>query len=401
MTRVLLDISEMVKLPLRTGIQRVTRELIRFWPGDDLVLCRWDPADDALHLLPEVVRELMIAGATGAELSVEEERDAIGAAIAAAGAAPAPDGPILNVELFIDPGRAGFYERLAAGGREDLFWLLYDFIPWLQPQWFPPFAWRGGMDFLHAALRMPRVSFISEATRGDFLRRMSRGRGVGGRGGGGRGADGPVIALGGDGLGLERQHFARVQGGPARQGYVTLGTLEPRKRIGDVMEAFLRLWDGGSAARLTVIGRLLPNWEREWALVQRLRGDARFSFLPNASDEAVREVLRGCRAMIFPSASEGFGLPPFEALFCGIPVIGAAGIPALDMLPPGGRVMVPEPLADGGQAPLAAGIAAAVEGMEDDAAAARLWGEAAGLPVPSWADFAAGMAGWVLGQRAD
>ena len=372
---ILCDVSELAHLPLRTGIQRVTRELIRHWAGPGrLLLCIYDREADGLRFLPEFAAAMFTAPPVGAELTVGEERDALHAAIAAetVRAVPPDAGPILNVELFVDLHRTRFYERLAREGRDDLFWLLYDFIPWIQPHWFGQFAWRAGMHFLHAAIRMPHVAFISEATRQDFRRRIMRDRA----------ADGPVIVLGGDGLALEPQRFRA-----GRDRYVTLGSLEPRKRTAAVIEGFTQLWDAGSDARLTVIGRMVPEPTREAKLMEGLAAEDRFTFLPNASDEAVRDQLRHARALLFPSASEGFGLPPFEALHCGIPVVAGRGVPSLDMLPPGGRIeleeVTPEAIAD------------AVRQLEDDGTAARLSDEAAALHVPTWRDFAAAVAAWV------
>ena len=376
MSDIVLDVSELAHLPLRTGIQRVTRELMTAWSGPGRLLpCVYDRSADDLRFLPEAAVRLLTAPATGAELTVGEERDAIHAALAADTPRPVPPGagPVLNVELFVDLHRTRFYERLARDGRTDIFWLLYDFIPWLQPDWFPQFGWRAGMHYLHAALRMPHTAFISEATRQDFQRRITRDR---------TRDPGPVIALGGDGLGLERQSFH-----DGRNHYVTLGTLEPRKRFSIVLEAFRNLWRAGSEARLTVIGRLLPSSTREAELIAALDGDRRFAFLPNASDEAVRDNLRRARALLFPSGSEGFGLPPFEALGCGIPVVATSGIPSLDMLPPGGRLVLAEATVGA--------MADAIRALEDKAAAVSLWNEAARLRVPTWRDFAASVAAWV------
>jgi len=45
-------------------------------------------------------------------------------------------------------------------------------------------------------------------------------------------------------------------------------------------------------------------------------------------DEELRALYASCRAFIYPSLYEGFGLPPLEAMACGAPVV-ASRIPAL------------------------------------------------------------------------
>src|SRR6185503_9635467 len=45
-------------------------------------------------------------------------------------------------------------------------------------------------------------------------------------------------------------------------------------------------------------------------------------------DEDLRKLYASCRAFVYPSIYEGFGLPPLEAMACGAPVI-ASRIPTL------------------------------------------------------------------------
>jgi glycosyltransferase involved in cell wall biosynthesis len=47
------------------------------------------------------------------------------------------------------------------------------------------------------------------------------------------------------------------------------------------------------------------------------------------NDEELRALYSSCRAFIYPSLYEGFGLPPLEAMACGAPVI-ASRIAALE-----------------------------------------------------------------------
>jgi glycosyltransferase involved in cell wall biosynthesis len=47
--------------------------------------------------------------------------------------------------------------------------------------------------------------------------------------------------------------------------------------------------------------------------------------LGRVSDQELRALYENAMALIFPSITEGFGLPPVEAMFCGCPVIASAG----------------------------------------------------------------------------
>jgi len=109
--------------------------------------------------------------------------------------------------------------------------------------------------------------------------------------------------------------------------YITVGTLEPRKGHGVILDAFERLWAGGSGSRLTFVGRrgwgVDALWERCRAIAA---GDLPFRLVDDADDDAMARLLAESSAAIVASEVEGFGLPVVEALSRGLPVI-AADIP--------------------------------------------------------------------------
>jgi glycosyltransferase involved in cell wall biosynthesis len=366
---VFLDVSQLVHDLARTGIQRTERALIAHWPGPAaLAPCRLDPVSGELRTLPEALLAVLAADAPPG--GIEEERRRVEPLLRAGALLPA-GARLLSAELFYDPERAAAY--CALGSRVLPAWLIYDFLPWLRPDWYAPGAARSLMPYLRALRTVPRVAFISAQTRAEYAR-VTR-----------RPADGPVLPLGGDGLGLERQRFS-----PERRGFVFLGTLEPRKNAAVVLRAFEQLWAEGERATLTLIGRTTPEGRAEQALLARLAADPRLRLLDRAPDGAVRMALREARALVFPSEGEGFGIPPLEALHAGVPAVIAASLPALDGLPSLGQVrlaLVTE-----------AAVLGAIRRLLDDAEAERLWAEAATLRVPTWRGFADAVAGWVQGN---
>lgn len=77
-------------------------------------------------------------------------------------------------------------------------------------------------------------------------------------------------------------------------------------------------------------------------------GHRRGDHLPNyftqhlsPTQEELVELYGSCRAWLFSSRIEGFGLPILEAMACGTPVIGTPAGAAPDLVPEGGGVLVP------------------------------------------------------------
>ena len=108
--------------------------------------------------------------------------------------------------------------------------------------------------------------------------------------------------------------------------FVTLGTIEPRKNH----LLLLNLWRGMPAdRRLVIIGR--RGWESEAAcrLLDRhaaFRG--RVVEAGRLDDAETAALMRGARALLFPTFVEGYGIPLAEALTMGLPAI-CADIPSL------------------------------------------------------------------------
>lgn len=104
--------------------------------------------------------------------------------------------------------------------------------------------------------------------------------------------------------------------------FLAVGTLEPRKRQAQILEAFELLWAQGSPAQLVIVGK--QGWLTE-ELAVRLRqhpqqGQQLFWF-ENASDEFLEQLYASATCLIAASEAEGFGLPIVEAARHGLPVI--------------------------------------------------------------------------------
>jgi len=104
--------------------------------------------------------------------------------------------------------------------------------------------------------------------------------------------------------------------------FLMVGTIEPRKGHEQVLNAFELLWQKGVQANLFIVGK--PGWMVD-SLCRRIRHHPQINkhlFWPkDVSDELLTELYDACSALIFASYGEGFGLPLIEAAQRNLPVI--------------------------------------------------------------------------------
>lgn len=106
-----------------------------------------------------------------------------------------------------------------------------------------------------------------------------------------------------------------------------VGTIEPRKGHSELLDAFEALWEAGKEDVLIIVGRV--GWGVS-KLVQRLNGhvelNKRLHWFCDCSDADLVRLYKLVDGVIVASKGEGFGLPLYEALNYGRPVL-ARNIP--------------------------------------------------------------------------
>ena len=105
---------------------------------------------------------------------------------------------------------------------------------------------------------------------------------------------------------------------------LSLSTLEPRKNIIQTIRCFTRLLKEGSIKDLTLVLAGTKGWDfdgifNEMAASPEIR--ERIMVTGYVPDEDLAPLYSGAMMFVYPSFYEGFGLPPLEAMQCGVPVI--------------------------------------------------------------------------------
>lgn len=98
-----------------------------------------------------------------------------------------------------------------------------------------------------------------------------------------------------------------------------VGTLEPRKNLVRLIEAFARVSDG--ATTLVLVGGKGWLCEELFSRVQQLGLEERVVFAGYVRSEELPLWYNAASAFAYPSLYEGFGMPVTEAQACGTPVL--------------------------------------------------------------------------------
>ena len=328
--QIILDVSRLIESAQRsspTGIDRVELAYAKRWCSESRGPCTFVAEVPILGLaaLPQaIVAELVAAieesWAHGQRSTAAAVRRAKLAAPFGRGALaellrrPAPKAFLLVSHRMLD--RPGPIEALCRQGCSFVP-LIHDLIPVQHPEYARPGQAERHRHRIAATARLADAIVVNSAATAAELDPFLSARAIP-----------PPVAVAP--LGVLAPE-AEPQPPAPRPYFVVLGTIEPRKNH----LLLLNLWRqmaatlGPQAPRLVVIGR--RGWENE-NVIDMLERCAAIDGLVQETgplpDREVASILRGARALLFPSFAEGFGLPLAEALALGVPVI-ASDLPAL------------------------------------------------------------------------
>lgn len=231
---------------------------------------------------------------------------------------PLPGDLVLGLDLIADilPDHREYFEWLRARGAA-LWFVVYDLLPVLRPEFFPAGA-LGVFRQWYAAIAdlATGVVCISESVADEYKRWLDQIQ--------------PkretALQLGYFHLGANMDRSMAPTPEPVSSRdprlFLMVGTIEVRKGHAQVLDAFEDLWARGVEAKLLVIGK--PGWLSDDVMARlsdlAARGRA-VQWLASASDAELLEAYSTAGALIMASEGEGYGLPIIEAAMHGLPVI--------------------------------------------------------------------------------
>jgi glycosyltransferase involved in cell wall biosynthesis len=312
--QLLVDVSTLIQVDSRSGIQRVTRAILREW---------------LLSSMTGWVVEPVYAtqNSTGYRYARQFSCEFLGVESEWAQDLPVDvwQGDVfvgLDLQPEVVPIQLHQLQEWRNLGAA-IWFVVYDLLPLQLPDAFPAGVSEAFERWLNAVVQADGVACISSSVAIDLRDWISAS------------AKDPNLALliesfqlGADieksvpSRGLPQNFEAMLTKFSTNPTFLAVGTLEPRKGISQLLDAFELLWRRGSAAQLVIVGKV--GWSMD-ELVERLRSHPevgkRLFWLDGVSDEYLEKIYQACSCLVAASQGEGFGLPLVEAAQKGISIL--------------------------------------------------------------------------------
>ncbi len=216
-------------------------------------------------------------------------------------------------------GLSNFNLPLARVPGKRMVLTVHDLIPDLFPETVSTgFRWQFRLWLFRSVQVADRIICVSATTRDDLLRRFD--------------VDAERVSVVHNGVDhvdriapVDRTGKAYLETLGLPQKFVLYaGSLDARKNVSLVLDAFARLWREGKRTTLVLAGQSWFGSGPVEKRVAQLRSDGLdVRPLGYLADPLFYEVMRRASVFAFPSRYEGFGLPPLEAMRLGVPCIVA------------------------------------------------------------------------------
>ena len=181
-----------------------------------------------------------------------------------------------------------------------------------------------------------RVIAVSEATKQDLVKRYRvTPRKI------------RVVHHGRDPVFAPVRDEARIEAALSRYGIgrfycLHVGTLQPRKNLAMLVEAWVRLRRKvHNPPQLLLAGKRGWLYKSLYEMVQSRELDDLIKFADYVEQDDLPALYSGALALTFPSLYEGFGLPALEAMSCGTPVLAAKASSLPEVVDDAGLLLYP------------------------------------------------------------
>ena len=209
-----------------------------------------------------------------------------------------------NLDVFHAPtGSLPFFYR----GRAVI--TIHDLAIYKHPEWFPAGQWFAKRIVVPKSLKRAKMIIaVSEATERDLQDLFHIPK--------------PKIKVIYEG-GLDLARVAKKLENKGQDYILTISTLEPRKNLTRLIEAFGLYYrkNHQNKLKLVIVGGEGWKFKEIYQTVADLGLQKQVIFTGFVSEKRKISLLQGARALVFPSFYEGFGLPVVEAMSLGVPVI--------------------------------------------------------------------------------
>ena len=328
----LIDVTELCMADSKTGIQRVVRSLLLAFlsspPEGFVALPIYYDGRSFRH-----ARGFLAAfhghegaAAKGASLEIHDqdgaERDKLADDIVDFSRGDVYLG--LDFNMSSTPQAEDCLRRLSRRGVR-LCFVVYDMLPLLQPQWWPPeMATRFEVWLRSLSAMADTVCCISAAVGKELEAWLQHARVH---------VQHSEPRIRHFHLGADLASSAPTTGWPESYleicerlnvgiTFLMVGTVEPRKGHAQVLAGFSELWAAGANVNLVIVGK--PGWmvtDVIAALASHPERAERLFWFDSASDECLEDLYARADCLIAASEGEGFGLPLIEAAQHGVPII--------------------------------------------------------------------------------
>lgn len=312
--QLMVDVSELIRVDARSGIQRVVRNILREWLDHPPEGYRIEPvyattADEYRYARNFTAQFLNLSGQEGQDQPIEYATGDVFFG--------------LDFQPQIVSAHAQSFQCMRVQGVKVQF-LLHDILCIQMPQYFLPGSAPGFEAWLNVVTDSDGVICVSETVSNEVREWVSQNKSPRMRplnvDWSHNGAD-IIEAVQADEE-LAEPEIATLQTLKEHDSLLMVGTLEPRKGHAQVLNAMEHLWNQGQKVNLVIVGK--QGWMVE-DLVHRMQSHPllgkRLFWLQSVSDQYLQQLYKVSIGLIAASHGEGFGLPLIEAAQYRIPVI--------------------------------------------------------------------------------